>query len=162
MSGGDRAAVKGYASRGRSRSEPGLGRGRVLAADGGPGHYPSDDSRKRSAEDGSDHIAETDHNPPSQTDHDSTPEATREQPPETAGGQALAERSRQQIESEIEELEQTLDQYETQDQAVIDRYEGLLAERQHKKRRTDPDQETGYRRRLRQLKAWALRLVGLR
>jgi hypothetical protein len=170
MSGGDRAAVDDDASRNRSQDEPGLDGGREIATDGGHRHHrtedshnhSTEDSHNHSTEDSGDHTAGTDHSSTARTDYDSTPESTREEPLETSDGQALSERSRQQIEEEVDELEQNPEQYETQDQAVIDHYEGLLAERQHRKRRTEADQETDYRRRLRKLKGWILRTVGLR
>ena len=170
MCGEDRTAVAGDTSRSRSQAEPGPDRGREITTDGGPGHhrtedshdYATEDSHNHSTEGSGDHTARTDHNSTARTDRDSTPESTREEPPETPDGQPLSERSRQQIEDEIEDLEQNLEQYETRDQAVIDRYEGLLAEQQHRNRRAEADQETDYRRRLRTLKEWVLRTVGLR
>jgi hypothetical protein len=74
----------------------------------------------------------------------------------------LSERSRESIESEIDALEQNPERYETQDQAVIDRYEGLLAERQRRQRAIDSDNDRGTHDRLQRAKNRLLRTLGLR
>lgn len=76
--------------------------------------------------------------------------------------QPLSKRSQESIETEINDLEQNLERYETQDQAVIDRYEGLLAERQRRRQTTDAHQEDERRQRFRRVKNRLLRTFGLR
>lgn len=74
----------------------------------------------------------------------------------------LSERSRESIDAELEDLQQDPEQYETRDQAVIDRYEGLLAERQRRQRAADAHRENQRRRRLETVKNKLLRVFGLR
>ena len=76
--------------------------------------------------------------------------------------QPLAERSRQSIEDEIDDLEQNPERYETQDQAVIDRYEGLLAERHRREQAVDSHERRETRQRLQRAKNRLLRTLGLR
>jgi hypothetical protein len=84
----------------------------------------------------------------------------------TDGGQErdrpLAERSRESIEAEIEELEQSPERYETRDQAVIDRYEGLLAEQRRRQQAAEDDRSEQSRRQLERVKDRFLRTLGLR
>lgn len=74
----------------------------------------------------------------------------------------LAERSRESIEAEIDDLEQSPMRYETREQAVIDRYEGLLAERRRRQQADESEAETGPRQRFRRLCTRLLRALGLR
>lgn len=74
----------------------------------------------------------------------------------------LSDRSPESTEIEIDDPEQNLERYETRDQAVIDRYEGLLAERQRRQRAVDAHREDEYRQRLRRVKNRLLRTFGLR
>ncbi|MFW5935528.1 MAG: hypothetical protein ACOCQL_06725 [Halolamina sp.] len=79
-------------------------------------------------------------------------------------GTPLKERSRTSIETEIQELEQNPERYETSDQAVIDRYEGLLAERQRRERerKRESKRERPRKQRLQRVKNRLLRSLGLR
>lgn len=74
----------------------------------------------------------------------------------------LSERSRESIEEELDDLEQNPERYETQDQAVIDRYEGLLAERNRREQAGDSRRERRTRQRLQRAKNRLLRTLGLR
>lgn len=169
MSGHDRAAAdpghrgEPAAGRGEPGVDPDASGGAVSAFDPTVPSHPrpstADGSEKQFIADGSEKrpvVDETEHRliADGGKDAEQSPDEKRERP--------LSERSRRSLETEINDLEQNPEQYETRDQAVIDRYEGLLAERRRRQRKTEVDRGNELQQRLGRIKNQVLRAFRLR